>query len=38
VTVRHRVSSTNVLTVIAAITGLLAMAAAALVVATGFFG
>lgn len=36
--VRHRVSSTTVLMVIAAFTGLLALGAAALVVAMGFFG
>lgn len=36
--VRHRASSTNALVVIASITGLLALAIAALVVVMGFFG
>ena len=37
-TVRHRVSSTNVLMVIAAITGLFALGIAIVVVAMGFLG
>ncbi|HEU0206978.1 MAG TPA: hypothetical protein VFQ74_09860 [Pseudolysinimonas sp.] len=36
--VRHRTASTNVLMVIASITGLAAVGIAALVVAMGFFG